>query len=129
MCSITTLPSKIFVCAESDSKISSPTQKFTTYLDEMETCRPQAGFSKVIKSVFVHSGTIADIKFFPVLLDYQANYDEIRGKARENVMFFSNDKKHFHGNTSAFKSGKVFLLVHGFTDMMDSDLRIFGIGE
>lgn len=70
-----------------------------------------------------------DIKFYPVLLNYPSNFDEIREQTRKNVIYFKRNDEELHGDLDPFLNGQIFLLVHGYNDSINSNVRIFGIGE
>lgn len=58
---------------------------------------------------------IMDIKFYSILLDYPSNYDQIRKQARDNVIYFLNDKKDLFGDPKAF----LHVQIAEFYDQID----------
>lgn len=118
------------VTAENDSRIRNIAQKSTAFSDELEACETQDSALKMMQTLApTNSGQIQDIKFFPILLNYRSNYDDIRRQTRKNVIYFKNNAKDLHGDPTPFLSGNIYLIIHGFIDSIDSNTRIFGIGE
>lgn len=117
------------VAEGNDHLIRNTLQVSTSFSDEIESCVAQLGANIFNMLNPFDRAKSEDIKFYPVLLDYPSNFDEIRELTRKNVIYFKRNEDKLQGELDPFLVGEIFLLVHGYNDSIDSNVRIFGIGE